>query len=170
MPAIPMLLAIAVAEGIERTAGLPADLKWPNDVLVHQHKVAGLLCEAAAEYAVLGFGINVNFDPANIPDLPAAASSLAREAGRALPRLEVLAEVLTALENHYLALPGDGFEPLFAAWRDRLITLGRRVTVTTADGQWGGLAVDVDRDGALIVQRDGGRLERLLAGEVSLGY
>ncbi len=167
-----MLCGLAVAEGVEAETGLPVGLKWPNDLEIGGAKVGGILTEvelsgARVGYAVVGVGLNVNLDPQQLTGpVLARATSLSAELGRPVARLPLLWAVLRAVDTRYVAL-GAGAPGLHAAWAGRLVTLGRTVTVSTGDSIWEGLAEGVDADGALLVRRANGGLERIIAGDVT---
>ena len=152
-----------------------AEVKWPNDVQVRGRKLAGVLVDAAsgasgAGYAIVGVGLNVNLDVAAHPEIAETATSLRGEAGREVSRLDVLAALLSRFEMLYDRLKAG--ESLLGEWRGRLNVIGRRAVVTFP-GLPGappieGVAEDVDLDGALLLRKDDGVVERLIAGEVSL--
>jgi BirA family biotin operon repressor/biotin-[acetyl-CoA-carboxylase] ligase len=155
---------VACAEGIEGATGLPAGIKWPNDVMVNGRKVAGILVETRSagsklDIAIVGVGINVHGRPAAVGD---GATSLAAEAGSAPARAEVLAAVLDALERLYRAGPDVVIERATA----RSDVLGRRVRVRFADGSsLDGVAARLLESGALEVDDDG-LLVDVRAGEI----
>lgn len=168
-----VLAALSVAEAVERETGLPVALKWPNDVLVDGRKVCGILVELAGqagrlEWGIVGWGLNVNVDFSTDEALSRTATSLAEAAGRPWPRLPLLLACLERLEAHYEALRAGGGEESWKGWRARLATLGREVTVSAPEGAFSGQAFDVAPDGALLVRRADGRVEHVLAGDVTL--
>jgi BirA family biotin operon repressor/biotin-[acetyl-CoA-carboxylase] ligase len=162
---------LAMAEALEGAAGLTCRIKWPNDVLVGGRKIAGVLIESdlageAVKYALVGMGVNVNFDPAAEPEIADIATSVRRELGRDGSREDVLAALLNAFEARYTeALEGDA---AFRAWRSRLETLGQRVRATLAERVEEGVAEDVDAEGSLLIRRDDGSLATVEAGDVTL--
>jgi BirA family biotin operon repressor/biotin-[acetyl-CoA-carboxylase] ligase len=164
-----MLGGLAVCEAIEQVVGLPALLKWPNDILVGAKKAGGILVEAATtgeslEYALLGIGLNVlSAPPAGAVDFP--ATSLEAEAGRPVDRLRLLRAILERLEAHY-PLAADG--KLHGQWAARLAWLGESVVAHTPDGDVAGQAEGTDADGALVVRLDSGARVRVVAGDVRL--
>lgn len=166
-----MSCGLAVAGAIELQTGLRAGLKWPNDVVIGGAKVGGILTEigfagAQVEFAVVGIGLNVNLDPALLPaDLPGPATSLCHELGTEVARLPLLLTLLQSIEDQYLTLKA-GQSP-HAEWAGRLVTLGKPVTVSASGPALEGTAEGVDADGALLVRLADGRLERVLAGDVS---
>lgn len=164
-----LLAGVALCNAIEQVTGLRADLKWPNDVLLSDKKVAGILVESALlgdrlEYAVIGLGVNVSFAP-SLPEVDLPATSLQAEAGREVDRLKLLRAILACLEAHYPSLTD---EALFEAWRARLTMMGTPMVVRTESGDHRGRAEGVDPEGALIFRLDSGETLRLLAGDAHL--
>ncbi len=169
LPRLTLIGALAVALGIEQATALRPAIKWPNDVRLGGRKVAGILVDSSSQaggqgYAIVGIGLNVNFDPEAEPDIAAVATSLSRELGHPVPRETVLASLLEQLERWYLAPK----EEALAAWRQRLETLGQRVVVQWRDVWEAGLAEATDDDGRLVLRRDDGSTVALSVGEVSL--
>jgi BirA family transcriptional regulator, biotin operon repressor / biotin---[acetyl-CoA-carboxylase] ligase len=102
LPELSLLAGEACAGTIGRVTGLAPQIKLPNDVLIDGRKVAGILAEARDFRVVLGIGLNVNVDPADLPgDLRTPATSLVAELGRKVDRVELLVTLLEALEEHY---------------------------------------------------------------------
>jgi BirA family biotin operon repressor/biotin-[acetyl-CoA-carboxylase] ligase len=167
---LPLAAGVAVAEAAGEL-GVHAELKWPNDVLASGRKLAGILSEAASgpggvEWVVLGVGLNVALDVAGLPPgLAGAATSLRAEGAPDPPVAKVAAAVLERLGVWYDAL-GSGPGRVVSAWRSRSVPWwGSRVEVQTGGGELEGRLVEVDDDGALVVEV-GGRRQRLLSGEV----
>ncbi len=166
-----MVASLATRTCVERATGLKATIKWPNDVLVRGRKVSGILTESAlrgqsVDWAVIGIGINVNFDPKAYPEIADIATSLSQETGRHVAQLDVLVHLLGAIEFYYQALRRG--EPVHEEWRSCLETLGKEVQVKTGTEIEKGYAESVDDDGALVLRRSDGTLARIVAGEVSL--
>lgn len=170
----PLIAGVAVSQTIERVTRLSARLKWPNDVLINGRKVAGILTEMNAEmdrinFIIVGIGINVNTPPENLPaELRETAAVLSIEAGRTISRVKLVQTLLTEFELLYDEFRKEGFEPIRRRWKALSETLGTMVTVTFADQQVHGRAFDIDPDGALLIQKWNGNLERVVAGDVSL--
>lgn len=102
LPELTGVAARAVAEAIEAVAGLAAEIKEPNDLLIGGRKVAGVLAEAREERVVLGIGINVNIPEPGLPrDVDLPATSLLVETGSETGRAELLVELLDRLERRY---------------------------------------------------------------------
>jgi len=171
LPYLIMLASVAVARSIEEVAGLQTQLKWPNDVLIRGRKVCGILIEnelkgSSVAWAVIGIGINVNMKMADFPEIAGTATSLSDELGQELPRVEIIRRLLVELERLYLEL-GDGAR-LYREWRERLITLGRKVKVISGEKVLQGVAEGVSRDGSLRLKHDDGSISHIVAGDVIL--
>ncbi len=138
-------------------------MKWPNDVLVHGKKVAGILVEMEAEleevrFLVAGVGINANLPAGAFPeDARDQATSLMAATGRKVDRVQLLAALLTHLEAGYLQWMEKGFDPLLDEVRRKMAYLGEPVEVIGASRRWTGTAVDLAPDGALLVKDPEGR-------------
>jgi BirA family transcriptional regulator, biotin operon repressor / biotin---[acetyl-CoA-carboxylase] ligase len=163
-PLLPLLAALAVAGGIELATGAAPDLKWPNDVLLHGRKLAGILIERpVGAHVVLGVGVNVNQAAA---DLPEGATALAAELGRPLEREPVLAAILNDLSNAYERADREGVDWIVPGWRSRSSMLGKPVAFDRNGVILRGTAEDVTGDGALRVRLDDGSRISVVAGEV----
>ena len=153
---LPLRLGIAVASTLERL-GIPATLKWPNDVLVRERKIAGILIEVVEETAIVGIGVNLQAIPV------AGATSVAEEGFRAVDRDEFLDWVLTNLSC-------DGPERLLGRYRELSCTVGRIVRMEEEGDQPGpnrvlvGRACGVDASGRLLVEASG-RVHTVAAGD-----
>jgi len=155
-------LAAALAVADACGAAAPVRLKWPNDLVSDAgRKVGGMLIETMADAdrisgAIVGIGINANWRQADMPDdLRETAISLADLAGAPVDRVVLLGRLLEALESEIEAVEA-GTSPL-DRYRARCSTLGREVSVATADGTVTGRAVDLDPSGALVVETVDGR-------------
>ena len=170
LPQISLVAGLAVAAAIEHEAGAPALLKWPNDVLVDERKVAGILLEASGGIVICGIGINVNQEQRELP--PAArtpATSLRIVAGRPLDRGALLAAVLVELERRYADWLDNGLEGLAGELEARNALRGRGVRVDGLAGTAGAIAPDgrltivLDRGDSLLVES--GEVEVVAGGE-----
>ncbi len=171
LPSLIMVASLATVHCIEQVSGLRAQIKWPNDVLVNQKKVCGILIESAVkgnvvDYAVIGIGINVNLKLSDFPEISATATSLSHELGRDVLRLDIIRCLLVETEKLYLALPSG--QSVFQEWRDRLVTLGKKVQVSTGEASYKGIAESVASDGSLLLRQPDGSLTKIVAGDVTL--
>jgi BirA family biotin operon repressor/biotin-[acetyl-CoA-carboxylase] ligase len=161
---------VALAEGVQAATGLPAEIKWPNDLIVAKRKLAGILAEAAAQgaalqFIVLGFGVNLR-PAAYPPELTDRVTSVEAEINRQADRGMILAEILVALAARYDDLQHGRFDAILGAWRQRAASLrGSQVEWDSGGGVIRGRAEDIDQTGALLV-RVAGTVRRVVAGEV----
>ncbi len=148
------LAAVAACQGV---AGVTPSVKWPNDLLVNDRKLAGVLAESAplpsgGIAVVVGIGVNVNWPEPLPADLAATMTALNLEAGRAIDRRTLLDALLDAVD----ATDWDGLRDRYRA---TLGTLGRRVRVEQVGETIEGVAVDVHADGRLVVRTMAGDRE-----------
>jgi BirA family biotin operon repressor/biotin-[acetyl-CoA-carboxylase] ligase len=179
-PTTILAAAIAVAETVAATVVDPAAvaIKWPNDVLLGGLKTSGILMEMAAEatqvrHLVLGIGVNLNVDRATFPDeFRALATSLASHRGAPVDRVDFAARLYDNLEAVLDRHAQGGFDAVRREFEARFQMRNRRVRVLDAIGGGAaaleGVATGIDADGALLVQRDDGRTERVVAGDVTI--
>jgi BirA family transcriptional regulator, biotin operon repressor / biotin---[acetyl-CoA-carboxylase] ligase len=162
---LPLLAGVAVSDGVRRASDLPAVLKWPNDVLIDDRKICGILAERVdtpqGPACVVGIGINVRLDEEDLP-VPTASSLAiaARQRGRQPPsRTAAIATVLAALELLYRRWEAQaGVDAsLAAAYAERCETLGRQVRVVLSEQRSvEGIADHLDQDGRLVVRTTSG--------------
>jgi BirA family transcriptional regulator, biotin operon repressor / biotin---[acetyl-CoA-carboxylase] ligase len=154
---LPLLTGVAAATAVRSAADVAATLKWPNDVLVGDRKLAGILAEQSGEAVVIGIGINVATTADALPVSPTGlpATSL-RVEGADVASDVLLIEVLRQLERYYLpfrADPDPERSGLGSAYRALCDTLGRQVRVELPGGSvLTGVAEDVDAEGRLLVR------------------
>ncbi len=157
---LPLLTGVAVAAAVTEVTGVGTGLKWPNDVLAGEAKLAGILAEAAGDAVVAGIGLNVSAEPAELPDpRPGAlpATSLREAGAAALDRGRLLLAILAGFEHWYQAWRQAGGDPDRCGLREEYVswsaTIGRTVRAELPGGQaLSGLAVGVDSDGRLLVR------------------
>lgn len=159
---IPLTAALAAAEAVQTAVGVTPSLKWPNDLLLQDRKVGGILCETGSDrghqsFVVIGFGLNVNIPLELFPvDLQPTAGSLIQVTGQPVDRNRLLARLLLELEQTLGELASQGPSRLVRAYTDRCATIGRRVRVLlSADRELVGVAQAIGRDGALHVRPSG---------------
>jgi len=176
-PKCTLMAAVAVAEAMRRF-NLKAEIKWPNDIMHGGRKLVGILTEMNCEigkisYLVIGVGINVNIRRDEFPDAlqPIATSLKELNGGKDIPRVQFFRAVLEEFDKLYRQVSAEGFGMVFELWRRYNVTLGQNVRVISAgDGEsFSGRAVDLDEDGALVVETAGGR-RTVYAGDVSIRH
>jgi len=167
-----ILASLATADAIHETCGLDACFKWPNDVMLHNKKVSGIIARSGQDehgklWAVVGIGINANMmaseQPAEIVD---TAVSLSQITGCEVLRHKLIISLLQNFERRYNALIDGGL--LWHEWKQRLVTLGERVTVKSGAVVYEGLAEAINADGALLLREQSGELIVIPAGDVTL--
>lgn len=163
-----LALGLAVAKAVRGLYSVDARLKWPNDVLVEDRKLAGVLVEGEAGSGELFFllaGVGVNVNNELPPELSNSATSLRELLGRRVPRLPLLGRILQEFDEAYSELRRGHRERVVNEWKKFSATLGRRVRVVVQQEVYEGVAVDVDIDGGLVLEAEGRRLI-FQAGEV----
>jgi BirA family biotin operon repressor/biotin-[acetyl-CoA-carboxylase] ligase len=166
-----MIWPMAICQAVGEVTGLSARVKWPNDVLVGPRKLAGVLIDsefsgARVDYAIVGIGLNVNFDISAHEEIQDIATSISAELGREVAREELLATVLNRFEELYEAARRG--QPVHLGWKAHLDILGRPIRVKYREGVEVGVAEDVEPDGTLVLRRRDGSHVRIEAGEVTL--
>ena len=180
--ALALMAGLALAEGLD-TLAVRTRLKWPNDLLVGERKLAGILCESrrlpvsprgdAVDAVVIGVGVNVGQRREDFPvELGAAGvspTSLQIE-GFAVSRERVAALFLNALEPMWTSFQESGRERVLERWRARADFWGRPVTVRTASGLLRGEARGLDAEGALLVGLADGAETTVVAGDLDVEW
>lgn len=167
-----LLAAVGVCRGIRRMGLADAGIKWPNDILVHGKKLVGSLTLMSAsmekiDYIIMGIGINTGIKKNEFPeDFREGATSFLNE-GINVSRKDLLAAILGELEKEYSIAQDEGFDKVLDDWRALSVTLGQEVRVIFSDDSYTGKAVDIDRDGCLLVNT-GSEVKRVIAGDVSI--
>ena len=162
---INMAVSVALCRALFSLYGLNAGIKWPNDLLIRELKICGILMEVGAQvdrldYAVVGLGLNANNDLSQFP-AEWRSTSLAVELGHDIDRCDLICRILEEIE---VAYENMGSNEILKEWRSRSLTLNRQVRITSAAGDLVGQAVDLAEDGALILQI-GEQQKRVLAGD-----
>lgn len=163
-PLINLAAAVDLADVLESLYGIRAQLKWPNDVLVKNRKLAGILSQMVAdsdriEFVNLGMGINVHNDTRGVAP---PAISVAQVTHQKVSRAEILKDFWNRLEKRLLT---PDLNDVVMDWKKRTLTLGRRVKVQTLSDVFDGLAVDVDPGGGLVLQTADGKRQTILYGD-----
>ena len=170
LPYMNMAATLGVCRTVSDASGLPASVKWPNDVRIEGRKLSGILIEtefegARLDHALVGIGINVNLDVAQHPEIANIATSLHTATGREFDRNEVLLSALRNLDEWYgRVLKG---ESLTSDWAGTLETLGKQVRLSWRDRVIKGLAESVDDSGNLVILQSDGTRASVVAGEVT---
>ena len=158
---LPLMTALAAAESIETVAAAHVTVKWPNDLLIAERKVGGILCESgtgarSGPFQVIGIGLNINGERNDFPeDLREAATTIRHETGLPVERNRLLAKFLHELEACVEEFESRGSERVALAYQQRCSTIGKTIKATLTDGkEFVGLAEGIEQDGALrVIQR-----------------
>jgi len=164
--------AVATAETIQAFCKLPCRIKWPNDILVNNKKLAGILVEKKIvqeqHHFVIGIGINCNQPPAffEIHDLRTPASSLAIETGHFIDRTQFVCVLLEKLEEWIKK--SHNSQTIITRWQQLSDLLGHPITVESNNQQYNGFCRGVDPAEGLVVQLDTGSVRIFNANQTSI--
>ncbi|MBC7111545.1 MULTISPECIES: biotin--[acetyl-CoA-carboxylase] ligase [Methanothermobacter] len=171
-PLLTLVAGVAVARTLRDECGLDVGIKWPNDILIGDKKVCGILTEAHArfntlEYVVVGVGIDTNVDISHFPDdLREGATSIKNELKRDIKSSELIARFLRNFEEAYNSFKEGKMDEILTEWRKLSKTIGRRVEIRKQLGEIvHGDAVGINSEGALILELDDGTLRKVISGE-----
>lgn len=170
----PITLAAGVTAAVVLRAetGLPVKIKWPNDLLLNGKKMGGILAELkggenGAGYLVIGTGLNINQETTDFPpELQGRACSLLTASGRRFDRTALLLALVKRLREDCRRFFASGFKPFREKWIELSDTPGKNVTVTLGGKTICGKALDLDEQGALIIEAEGGAITRINSGEI----
>lgn len=172
-PKCTLMAAVALTKAFHALGLETAGIKWPNDILVKGKKIVGILTEMSGtmeeiSYIIMGMGINISVGKSELPeDIKDIATSFAME-GVTVDRKVALQTILQELENQYNKVVSGGFDTTLEEWKQLSVTLHQDVEVRAPGNTYVGHAIDIDRDGNLIVRLPNGKTERIIAGDVSI--
>lgn len=168
---LPLYVAVAISEAIERVTGLKVECKWPNDILYNGKKLAGILIEGSVkqdtmDYVVIGVGINVNqmkFDG----DLSTKASSLRLESNKEIDRARLFKEILGGLEKDYRMFQTSGFQSVVPQWIAHSSMLNKPISVSQQGNVISGVVKGLSPEGGLVLKSNGSE-QTVFAGDVTV--
>jgi len=172
VPQISLLTAVALHDALLPLAP-DIKIKWPNDILYHGRKIAGILTEMRAEpgrvqAVVVGMGINTGMPEGGWPeDIENIATDLTTASGHAVSRMDIAVRILESMERHYLNYLRDGFAPVRQQWWKAHAACGKAVRVHDGLHYIEGMAEALDEDGALLLRTHAG-IQRIVAGDLEL--
>ncbi|MFH2066585.1 MAG: biotin--[acetyl-CoA-carboxylase] ligase [Pseudomonadota bacterium] len=173
-PGITLMTAVAVVESLISIYEIPIRIKWPNDLLIGDRKIAGILTEISTEmdrvdYIIVGIGLNVN---TAVHDFPAAlqekATSLYAATGKRFSRVTVLKTILQEFEAYYDLFRREGFSGIRDRWISHSDIIGRDVMIRKIGGELRGRIIDIDHEGVLILQDHLEKVHRIFSGDLVL--
>lgn len=168
-----LVMALAVSKAIDEVCDVKTQIKWPNDILLSQRKIVGILTEMTAEpdyisHVVIGVGINTNQE--ELPEeIRANATSLFLETGEKTDRASIVERTMYYFEQEYASFMEKGnLELLVEEYNERLVNRNRAVRVLEPGNEYEGTAEGINASGELLVIRKDGTKEQVYAGEVSV--
>jgi BirA family biotin operon repressor/biotin-[acetyl-CoA-carboxylase] ligase len=171
---ITLMSAVACATALRNVTGMGITTKWPNDLMINNKKVGGILTELKSQKqtitsAIVGIGLNVNTDLRAFPEeVKQSATSLRNEAGVSYPREPIVAEILNEMDRWYKALITLDKETILRAWENLTSTLGQKVMIVTPHETLSGTAESIDHEGMLILRLPSGESKRINSGDLTI--
>ena len=169
---ITLATGVAIAKAI-RSLGVDAQIKWPNDVLIHGNKISGVLTEVNAtfneiDWIVVGIGIDSNLKLEDFPeDIRIGTTTLTEELPAKVDENELIAIFLNEFEKVYDLYKAGEIETILKDWRDLSDTIGKYVNITQTGGRiTQGYVVGINKEGSLIIEKQDGTLEKIISGEL----
>ena len=150
--------AIAIVEAIKHLLHIQCAVKWPNDIMVNNKKVAGILIEVHGSYKHIptfsvGIGINVNTKKKELPENTIVPpTSLAIETGETINRTTLLKFLLQSMDTWYIFLKDNQYEYIRERWRNLCLAYNQRLTIKDKDISYNGMFVDITPSGDLILE------------------
>ncbi len=163
-PRVNFAASLILARAIESVCNIEVRVKWPNDLLAGEKKIAGMLSEMEAEgdlvsFINIGIGINVNNAP---PSDVGNAASIRQLTGRDHSRIDILSQFLDQFEER---MSTGSLDSIMLEWKEQTATIGKKVIIETTRGTTRGTAKDVDDNGALILETDTGECRTIIYGD-----
>jgi BirA family transcriptional regulator, biotin operon repressor / biotin---[acetyl-CoA-carboxylase] ligase len=168
-----IMSAVACTHALRKTTGLAVSVKWPNDLMVSDRKLGGILTETKVirkeiVLAVIGIGINVNMASSDFPDyIRLTATSVKNETSKSIVREPIVSAILNETDRWYKVLQIDQAQEIISEWRRLTSTLGRQVLVTTGQDTCTGLAEAIDDRGMLLLRLPSGETKRISSGDLT---
>ena len=157
--------SVAIADAIREGLRIPALIKWPNDIIIREKKVSGILVEARKTASqrlafVLGIGVNVNTSSCQFPpEIRQTATSLAIEKGEQIDRIQFARSLLESLDRRYRDLLRGDIEPISERWKEGSSTLGRRIIIEEDGDDYAGTLIDMSVTEGLTLRLDRGAIK-----------
>jgi len=169
---ITLMTAVAVVKAIKVCTQIESQIKWPNDILINEKKVCGILTEMSAEldiinWVVVGIGINVNIDHREFPeDIQENTISLKEASDKEVLRVKLVQTFLQGFEKYYEILKRREFSSILKEWKLYSHTLGKKIRVDIGERIITGEAMDINESGALILKKEDGELVEIISGTI----
>lgn len=172
-PQLTLLTATVLAQVFDEICGIKPQIKWPNDILINNKKVAGILTEMQAEqdsvlYVIIGIGINVNQASADMEkEIEKRATSLNLETGKQWEMVPLIQQILQTFEDKYDHYLHNGFNDIKIDWENYGFRLNERLQIVTGKETWTATFLGIAEDGALLAQKDNGDIEKVYSAEIA---
>jgi len=169
---ITLMTAVVVVKAIKMCTQIEPQIKWPNDILINEKKVCGILTEMSAEldminWVVVGIGINVNIDHQKFPeDIQENTISLKEVSGKEILRVKLAQSFLRVFEKYYDKLKRKEFSSILKEWKLYSHTLGKKIKVDMGERIITGEAVDINEEGELILKKEDDELVEIISGTI----
>ncbi|MFA5102165.1 MAG: biotin--[acetyl-CoA-carboxylase] ligase [Candidatus Thermoplasmatota archaeon] len=170
LPLLSFVAALAVNKTI-RSYGLPATIKWPNDIRVNGRKIAGILLESEGDgrsitYVIVGVGINLGVDLTKFSaPIQTKSTSVLNELHHQVDYHEFLKTFFLAFQHYYDLMKGQRYGAIIDEWKASSDTLGKRVRIQTMTETFQGIACDVDQSGFLLLRTDHAEIKKMVSGD-----
>lgn len=173
LPVYTLALGVAASQAILSVTGIEIGLKWVNDLVAGGKKLGGILAEMVGNDSppalILGIGINIELDAKDLPEeLSNHVEWLGHLTNSPINCNHLIAELALQLEELSNCINSGDKQSVLNAWRKHSVTLGREVQVISSAGNKEGTALDINENGALIVETGDGERLTLYAGEISI--
>ena len=171
-PQLTLLTATVLAEAIDEMFDIQTHIKWPNDVLINEQKISGILTEMHAEqdqiqYVVIGIGINVFQNEEDFhPDIKKKATSIHLHTDQTIEKHHLVQTILQTFEKQYESFVNSGFPEVKEKWEKYGFKIGEMISIKTMRKSWNALFLGISEDGALITQVPGEQPERIYSAEI----
>jgi len=170
IPCITLMTSVAIVRAIKELTGIQGLIKWPNDVMIHDKKVCGILTEMSAEmdlinWLVVGIGINVNIDRCEFAkEIKDISISLKEMTKKRVSRIQLVQIFLREFEKYYNMLIQKESTIILNEWKNYSHTIGKRIDVKVGDRLISGQAIDINDRGALMIKKDDGEILEIISG------
>ena len=172
LPMITLATGVAVVKALEKVGITNAEIKWPNDIMINGKKVSGILTEAITKFntienIIIGVGIDANFDVDILSkELQEGTTTLDTELGHRVDENEIIRLFLEEFEKIFILFNDGGFEQILKEWRKYSYSIGKIVEVKEPfNKSYDGYVLGISREGALVVEKIDGTLEKVISGE-----
>lgn len=159
------VIALAVSTVLNEKYQLNTTLKWPNDVMIGEKKLCGILAESNKQGLVIGVGLNVNMTGDELTKIDRPATSMSVALGVKQEREDVFNNVIAEIFSFLKVIEKQGLAQLLLLWQDALQIIDKKIEAETPGGNFTGVVKKVDNDGGLLIETAAGQ-KKILAGDV----